>query len=111
VPNIHFQVMSFAESTMPCYHYDPFCKWGINFIVCHPTSNGVHKYNIVAIGYFTKWETTCLFFNHIVTYFSVSKQLFFDHGTHFKNKFFQQLDFHLGFMHKFTTLYYPQANG
>ena len=34
----------------------PFMKWGIDYVTCNPTSSGGHKYIIVAVDYFTKWE-------------------------------------------------------
>ena len=34
----------------------PFMKWGIDYVMCNPTSAGGHKYIIVAVDYFTKWE-------------------------------------------------------
>lgn len=35
---------------------DTFTKWGIDYMLCHPTSIVGHNYIIVAIDYFTKWE-------------------------------------------------------
>jgi hypothetical protein len=56
---------------------DPFAKWGIDFMTCHPHSAEGLGYIIVAIDYFTKWaeampkfdntgKTATLFiFNHV----------------------------------------------
>ena len=64
---------------------NPFSKWGIDFMICHPPSAQVHKYIIVVVNYFTKWaksmltylsdgKTTTLFtFNHIIARFRVPK--------------------------------------
>jgi hypothetical protein len=76
----------------------PFTKWGIDFTTCHPASARGHRYILVAIEYFTKWveamstfkndgETTTLFiFNQIVARFSIPKDIFTDHGSHFQKK-------------------------
>ena len=34
----------------------PFMKWGIDYVTCNPVSTGGHKYIIVTMDYFTKWE-------------------------------------------------------
>ena len=75
------------------------------------------------VDYFTKWEesiptfnnlsktTTWFFFIHVITHFLIPKQLVFDHGTRFQNDLFKDLSQLLGFVHEFSILYYPQANG
>ena len=55
--------------------------------------------------------TTRFFFNHVITHFGVPKQLVSNHGTHFYNDLFQDLSHLLGFVPKFFSPYYPQANG
>jgi hypothetical protein len=34
---------------------NPFTKWGVDFMTCHPTSSRGHRYIIVVVDYFTKW--------------------------------------------------------
>jgi hypothetical protein len=73
----------------------PFTKWGIDYTTCQPPSSRDHHYIIVAVDYFTKWvesmptfkddgETTTLFLlNHIIESFSIPREIFTDHGSHF----------------------------
>jgi hypothetical protein len=101
----------------------PFCKCGINFMICNPPSYNGHKYIVFAIDYFTKWAeamstfnntantTTCFVFNHIISLFGVPLQLVSDHGKHFENEIFLELSSRLGFSHRFASPYYPQSNG
>lgn len=87
---------------------------------CHPPSSNVQKYIIVIVDYLTKGMPTFnnntetivgFFFNHVITHFSVLKQLVSYFGTHFQNDMFQELSRIIGFFHEFLTPYYPQANG
>jgi hypothetical protein len=73
----------------------PFTKWGIDFTTCHLALARAHRYIIIVVGYFTKWveamptfnndgEITTLFiFIQIVEIFSLPKEIFTDHGSHF----------------------------
>lgn len=102
---------------------NPFCKWGIDFMECQPPSINGHKDIIIVVKYCIKWEevmptfnnttetTTKFFFNHVITHFGVPKQLVSNHGTHFQNDMLQDLSHLLGFVHDFSTPYYPRANG
>jgi hypothetical protein len=75
----------------------PFTKWGIDYTTCNPPSARGHHYIIVAIEYFTNWikaiptfkydrETVTLFlFYQIIARFSVPREIFTDHGSHFQN--------------------------
>jgi transposase InsO family protein len=102
---------------------DPLCKWAIDFMTCHPPSSNGHKYIVMEVDYFTKWDegmptfsnttdtTTRFFFNHVITCFRVPLQLVSDHGKHFENKIFAKLTSKLGFTHEFASPYYPQFNG
>ena len=36
------------------HHCRPFCKWGIDFMTCHPPSSNGHKYIVAEVYYFTK---------------------------------------------------------
>ena len=61
----------------PIITADPFYKWAIDFMECLPTSAQCHKYIIVSVYYFTKWNksmptfeyksttTVNFFFNHV----------------------------------------------
>ena len=73
-------------------------------------ANG-HKYIIKAVDYFTKWaeaiptfdcksETMArFFFNHVISWFGVPKQLVSDHGTHFEDVVWAKLSTMLKFEH------------
>ena len=96
-----------------------FCKWGMDFMTCNPSSRNGHKYIIVSIDYFTKWveamptfnnianTTTHFFFNHVISCFGVPLQLASNHGKHFENEIFVELSSRLGFSHEFASPYYP----
>jgi transposase InsO family protein len=102
---------------------DPFAKWGIDLMTCHPHSTGGHGYIIVAVDYFMKWaktmptfddteRTATLFvFNQIIARFSVPQVIITNHGSHFRNFMMSELTEKLGLRHENSTPYYPQANG
>jgi hypothetical protein len=93
----------------------PFCKWGIDLMTCNPPSSNGHKYIIMVVDYFTKWDksmptfnniaytATCFFFNHVISCFRVPLQLVSDHGKHFENEIFVELSSRLGFSHEFSS--------
>ena len=97
------KVRSHPAPMHPVIAIDPFSKWGIDFMTCHPPSAQGHKYIIVAVDYFTKWakamptylndgKTMTLFtFNHIIVRFGVPKQLVTDHGSHFQTAMMMEL--------------------
>ena len=107
----------------PVVAIGPFSKWGIDFMTCNPTSTGGHGYIIVAVDYFTNWAelmptlnnsgetTTLLFFNHVVSRFSVPQAIVTDNRSHFRNHMMVELAAKLGLSHDNSTPYYPQANG
>lgn len=90
---------------------------------CQPPPSNDHKYIIILVDYFTKWEdamptfnnlpkiATRFFLNNVITHFEILKQLVSDHITHFQDDLFQDLSHLLGFFHEFYMPYYPQANG
>jgi len=69
------------------------------------------------MDYFTKWaeavptynnttkNTSRFFFNHVITWFGVPKELISDHGKRFENEIFQELSQLLGFSHEFASPY------
>ena len=62
-----------------------FTKWRVDFITCNPVLTSGHKYIIVLVEYFTKWEeemstfkddgetTNYFLFNQITTRFGILK--------------------------------------
>jgi hypothetical protein len=101
----------------------PFTKWGIDYTTCNPPSARGHHYIIIAIDYLTKWveamstfkddgEIATLFlFNQIIARFSISREIFTDHGSHFHNQMMTKLTSNLGLWQEHSSPYYPQANG
>ena len=100
----------------------PFTKWGIDYTTCNLPSAKGHKYMIVAVDYFKKWveamptfandgETLVLFlFNHVISHFSIPKEIVTNHGSHFQNNMMDDLVLKLGFQQEHSSPYYPQAN-
>lgn len=101
----------------------PFANLGIDFMTCNPHLDGGHGYIIVAVDYFTKWVkanptfnntgemTTYLFFNHVITWFGISRAIVMDQGKHFQNHMMTKLTVNLGLSPETSTPYYPQENG
>ena len=87
-------------------------------MTCNPALTGGHKYIIVAMDYFMKWEeamptfkadgeTSALFiFNQIIARFGIPKVIFTDHGSHFQNDMMTELTTILGFRQEHTSSYY-----
>lgn len=92
-----FSSKSWAPPTPfhPVMTAGPFYKWGINFMEFWPPSKNGHKYIIILVDNFTKWAksmptftntnatTAQFFFNNVIAYFGVPKQLVSNHGTQF----------------------------
>ena len=107
----------------PFISVGPFTKWGIDYVICNPISAGGHKYIIVTVDYFTKWEKamptykaygeTAIFFvfNKTIACFGIPKEIVTDHGSHFQNNMMIELTTMLGFRQEHSSSYYPQANG
>jgi hypothetical protein len=103
----------------PIIVFDPFTKWGVDFTTCHLASVMGHRYIIVVVEYFTKWvetiltfknygEMTSLFiFNQIVARFSIPKEIFTNHGSHFQKKMMSELTSNLGLRKEPSSTYYP----
>ena len=63
----------------------------------------------MVVDYFTKWAeamptiksdgeiATCFFFNQIITWFGILKELVTDNGRHFQNKMTEELASKLGY--------------
>ena len=59
----------------------------------------------------TATTATRFFFNHVITWFGVPKQLVFDHGRHFEDETWHELASLLGFKDQYSLSYYQQGNG
>ena len=57
-------------------------------------------------------ETAYFFvFNQIIMCFSIPKDIFTDHDSHFQTTMMTELDTMLGFKQEHLSSFYPQANG
>ena len=93
----------------PVVTVGPFTKWGIDFPTCNLPSAVNHKYIIMAVDYFMKWdeamptykndnETAALFlFNQIISRFGIPREIVTDHDSHFQNQLMFKLALKLGF--------------
>jgi hypothetical protein len=78
-------------------------------MTCHSSSDMGHRYIIVVVYYFTKWEKAMMIFanngeivvhfmfNHIIARFKTPKEIFTNHGSHFYNFMVLELGSKLGF--------------
>jgi hypothetical protein len=101
----------------------PFAQWGLDIVGPLPTAPGQRKYLIVAIDYFTKWmeaeplasitEKACWNFlwRNIICRFGVPRTISSDNGLQFTGKQFAEECAALGIEHRFSSVYFPQANG
>ena len=92
-------------------------------MTCNPIFTGGHKYIIVVVDYFTKWEytmptfkddaetTTYFVFNQIIARFDIPKHIVTDHGSHFQNNMMTELTTMLGFRKYHSYSFYPRVNG
>ncbi|XP_070050839.1 uncharacterized protein [Nicotiana tomentosiformis] len=99
-----------------------FDVWEIDFMGPFPYTNG-HKYILLAVDYVSKWvEVIALPANdtkvvvnfvkkHIFTRFGTPRVLINDGGTHFYNKFLNNVLSKYGIKHKVATAYHPQTSG
>ena len=113
---------SHPAQLFPVILVGPFMKWGIDYVTCNPVSAGGHKHIIVAVDYFMKWaeamptykadeEAASFFiFNQIIAQFGIPKDIFPDHGSHFKNSMMTDLTTMLGFRQEHSSSFYAQAN-
>ena len=99
-----------------------FDVWGIDFMGPFPTSYG-HAYILVGVDYVFKWNEAipCKTNDHTVVLkflkanifsrFGVPKAIVSDGGSHFCNKYFENLMAKYGVKHKVATPYHPQTSG
>ena len=99
-----------------------FDVWGIDFMEPFPHSFG-YVYILVGVDYVSKWveAVPCRAANHkvvlnflkenIFSRFGVPKAIISDGGSHFCNKYFEDLLSKYGVKHKVATPYHPQTSG
>lgn len=87
-------------------------------MTCNPTLTKGHTYIVIEVDNFMKWveampnfnndgETITLFlFNHIISRFSIPRDIFIDHGYHFHNNMMFELALKLVFRKEHSSPYY-----
>ena len=103
--------------------FEPFEKWGMNFVgSINPPSKQKH-YIIVCTNYLTKWaetkaikaateEKVAEFLRENIFYkYGYPRDLVTDQGSQFTSILIEDLLTHHKIKHKTSTPYYPQANG
>ena len=89
-------MQSHPAPLFPVILVGPFMKWGIDYVTYNPASTRGHKYIIVVVDYFTKWEEVIptfkvdgenaafFVFNQIIARFGIPKVIVTNHGSHSK---------------------------
>ena len=107
----------------PQVTFEPFEKWGMDFVgpISHPSKQ--KQYIIVCTDYLTKWaetkeikvateEKVAKFLRENIFYkFGYQRELVIDQGSHFTSNLIEDLLTHHKIKHRTSTPYHPQANG
>jgi hypothetical protein len=103
--------------------YDIFKHWGIDSIGPFPPDAEGNRYAIVAVEFLTRWpevmpsksatgsEAAHFVYNHLVCRYGLPESIQSDNGPQYANEIIESLVDILKIRHKFSTPYYPQANG
>ena len=106
----------------PVVTMGPFSKWAIDYMTIIPPSSNGHHYIIVTVDYFRKWVEamptfdntmktgTYFLFNHVITRFSVPKEIVTENRSHFQNSFMDELTTKLGLRQDFSSLFPMQRS-
>ena len=107
----------------PVESWQPFEKWGIDFIgPISPTSN-LNRYIISATDYAAKWgeakafvytdalSTVKFLYENVITRFGCPLQIISDQGSHFLNEVIAHLLGEFMVTHRKSSPYYPRCNG
>ena len=107
----------------PQVAFEPFDKWGMDFIGPINTPSKKKKYIIVCTIYLTKWAETKViketteekvaeFLRENVFYkFGYSRELVIDQGSQFTSNMIEYLLTQHNIKHRTSTPYHPQDNG
>ena len=107
----------------PIVVFAPFEKWGIDAVGPLPKTQHGKEYILVAIDYMTKWaevaatssikskDVAQFIYRNICTRFGVPLEIVSDHGPSFRGEVLAYLLEKLKIKHRYSTPYYPQANG
>ena len=107
----------------PIVVFAPFEKWGIDAVGPLPRTQSGKEFILVATDYMTKWveatttssikarDVAQFIYCNICTRFGVPLELVSDHGPSFRGEVLACLLERLKIKHRYSTPYYPQANG
>ena len=107
----------------PIVVFAPFEKWGIDAVGPLPKTQHGKEFILVAIDYMTKWveaiatssikakDVAQFVYKNICTRFGVPMEIVSDHGPGFRSEMLACLLSKLKIKHRYSTPYYPQANG
>ena len=107
----------------PIVVFAPFEKWGIDAVGPLPRTQSGKEFILVATDYMTKWveaiatssikarDVAQFIYRNICTRFGVPLEIVSDHGPSFRGEVLACLLERLKIKHRYSTPYYPQANG
>eukprot|EP00253_Pinus_taeda_P033749 PITA_33749 len=107
----------------PQVTFEPFEKWGMDFVGPINPPSKQRSYIIVCTDYLTKWaeakaikaateEKVAEFLRENIFYkFGYPRELVTDQGSQFTSNLIEDLLAHHKIKHRTSTLYHPQANG
>jgi len=106
----------------PQVTFEPFEKWGMDFVGPINPPSKQRSYIIVCIDYLTKWaetkaikvaieEKVDMFLRDNIFYkFGYTRELVTDQGSQFTSNLIEDLLAHHKIKHKTSTPYHPQVN-
>ena len=102
----------------------PFAMWGIDMIgEIIPTASNGHRFILVAIDYFTKWDGETSFAtvtknimawfirHNLICRYGVPERIITDNGSNLKNKMITELCEKFKIQHHNSSPYQPKMNG
>jgi len=110
-------------SMQPLVTFEPFEKWGMEFVGPISPPSKQKKYIIVCTNYLTNWvetkaikaateEKVAEFFRENIYYkFEYPRELVTDQGSQFTSNLIEDLLTHHRIKHRTSTPYHPRANG
>ena len=103
--------------------WQPFEKWGIDFIGPISPASNLNRYIITATDYATKWaeakacinadarSTAKFLYENVITRFGCPLEIISDQGSHFLNEVIAHLLGEFMVTHRKSSPYYPRCNG
>ena len=107
----------------PVVAWQPFEKWGIDFIGPISPASNLNRYIITATDYATKWveakacvnadvrSTAKFLYENVISRFGCPLEIISDQGSHFLNEVIAHLLGEFMVTHRKSSPYYPRCNG